>query len=366
MWIALGFIQLLHNQECSLEDIGGMYFDVLVKKSFFDKSKYFGGYYKMHDLIHELAQSVSIHECLRVEDGTKLPSIIPKTLRHLHVQTTNPDIIKKIGQFKYLHSLFLFHKASNQDLCSALIKIFKALRSLRLLCIWTPKGLKIIPEEIGNLIHLRYLNIDCYNLSMLPRSVSNLYHLQYIIYDFPKSLSECKGYDLLPSDINNLLNLRYMKLPENCISSICGIRKLKSLQELDMFDLRDESGYRIGELENMNELCKLGINCLENVKDDEEACSAKLCNKRMLTDLTLCWSNNGSRNIDLDENVLDNLQPPKCLRNLRIERYMGARSAIWINNVNPIFNLEKIELRECLECETLPPFGQLPFLKSLM
>ncbi|KAI0514204.1 hypothetical protein KFK09_010239 [Dendrobium nobile] len=36
-----------------------------------------------------------------------------------------------------------------------------------------------------------------------------------------------------------------------------------------------------------------------------------------------------------------------------------------MNNVNPIFNIEKIELTDCLECETLPPFGQLPYLKSL-
>ncbi|PKU59096.1 putative disease resistance protein RGA3 [Dendrobium catenatum] len=115
----------------------------------------------------------------------------------------------------------------------------------------------------------------------------------------------------------------------------------------------------------MNDLCKLGINCLENVKDTEEACSAKLCEKRRLTDLTLCWSNTDSRNNDLDENVLDYLQPPKCLRNLSIEKYRGARSAKWMNNVNSIFNLEKIELRYCLEWETLPPFGQLPFLKSL-
>ncbi|KAH0463521.1 hypothetical protein IEQ34_008103 [Dendrobium chrysotoxum] len=132
-----------------------------------------------------------------------------------------------------------------------------------------------------------------------------------------------------------------------------------------MFDLRDVSGYRIGELEKMNDLCKLGINCLKNVKDAEEAC-AKLCEKRRLTYLTLCWSwsDTDSRNNDLDGNVLDNLQPPKCLRNLIIERYMGARSAIWMNNVNPIFNLEKIKLTDCLECETLPPFGKLPFLMS--
>ncbi|KAH0463278.1 hypothetical protein IEQ34_007860 [Dendrobium chrysotoxum] len=363
MWVALGFIQQPHDQEWTMEDIGGMYFDVLVKKSFFDKFVD-EPYYKMHDLIHELAQSVSIHECLRVEDGAKLSSIIPKTLRHLSVKNTNPDIIKKIGQFKYLHSLFLFYEASNQDLCNALIETFKATRSLRLLYIYSSEDLKIISEEIGNLIHLRYLKIYSRKFTMLPRALSNLYHLQYIIYHTRES-SQPKVDDFLPSDISNLSNLRYVTLPGNYISSICGIGKLKSLQELNMFDLRDVSGYRIGELENMNDLCKLGINCLENVKDAEEACSAKLRAKWRLTDLTLWWSNTDSRNIDLDENVLDNLQPPKCLRNLRIQRYMGARSAIWMNNVNPIFNLERIELTDWLECETLPPFGQLPFLKSL-
>ncbi|PKU87400.1 Putative disease resistance protein RGA4 [Dendrobium catenatum] len=359
MWISLGFIQQPHDQEWTMEDIGGRYFDDLVKNSFFDKFED-GRYYKMHDLIHELAQSVSVNECLRVEDGTKLPSIIPKTLRHLFVKTTNPDIIKKIGQFKYLHSMFLIYEASNQDLCNALIENFKASRSLRLLYIHASANLEIILEHIGNLIHLRYLMIDGYNLTMMPRSLSNLYHLQYLIYD-----GTWEGDYFLPSEINNLSNLHYVELPGNCISSIRGIGKLKSLQELNMFDLRDVSGYRIGELENMNELCKLGINSLDNIKDVEEACIAKLCAKRRLTELTLCWSNTDSRNIDLDETVLDNLQPPKCLRNFCIRNYMGARSAIWMNNVNPIFNLEKIKLTVCLECETLPPFGQLPFLKHL-
>ncbi|KAL0915928.1 hypothetical protein M5K25_013396 [Dendrobium thyrsiflorum] len=367
MWIALGFIQQPHDQEWTMEDIGRMYFDVLVKKSFFDKfdNGVGGGYYKMHDLIHDLAQSISIHECLRVGDGIKLPSIIPKTLRHLSVETTNPDIIEKIGQFKYLHSLLLIIKAFSQDICNALNEILKVSRSIRLLYIWTLKDMEIIPEEIGSLIHLRYLKIDANNLTMLPRSLSNLYHLQYIINDGRQWLDQLIGGDFLPSDINNLSNLRYVKLPKNCITLICGIGKLKSLQKLKMFDLRYVSGYRIGELENMNDLCKLGINCLEKVKDGEEAHNAQLCEKRRLTDLTLCWSDTNKRNINLDENVLDKLQPPKCLRNLSIERYMGARSAIWMNNVNLISNLEKIELTNCKKWKTLPPFGKLPFLKSL-
>ncbi|KAH0463164.1 hypothetical protein IEQ34_007746 [Dendrobium chrysotoxum] len=303
-------------------------------------------------------------ECGKLIDDEESSDKNFETIRHLSVQTTNSDIIKKIGQFKYLHSLFLFYKTSNKDLCSALIKIFKASRCLRLLYIRTDE-LAMIPEEIKYLKHLRYLKIEIADVTRLPRSLSNLYHLQYIIYD-RWVLRRPEVDDFLPSDINDLSNLRYMELPMNCISSISGIGKLKSLQELNMFDLRDVSGYRIGELENMNDLRKLGINCLENVKDAEEACGAKLYEKRRLTDLTLCWSNTGWWNIDLNENVLDNLQPPKCLRNLSIKRYMGARSSIWMNNVNPIFNLEKIELDNCLEWEILPPFGQLPFLKSLV
>ncbi|KAI0524477.1 hypothetical protein KFK09_003847 [Dendrobium nobile] len=95
--------------------------------------------------------------------------------------------------------------------------------------------------------------------------------------------------DFLPSDINNLSNLRYMKLPRDIISSICGIGKLKSLQELDRFDLRNEMGYRIDEFKNLNDICKLGINCLENVKDVEEARNAQLCKKMRLTCLDLVW-----------------------------------------------------------------------------
>ncbi|KAI0513754.1 hypothetical protein KFK09_009784 [Dendrobium nobile] len=335
----------------------------------------YGGYrrkigddYKMHDLIRESASKYFAQECGKLVDDEESSLKISETIRHLSVQSC-PDILRKIEKFQHLHSLFLFYENFNQDICSALIEIFKASRCLRLLYIRTNE-LEMIPEDIRYLKHLRYLNIErvkSNDATRLPRSLSNLYHLQYIIYD--RWVSSRRDVDnFLPSDINNLSNLRYLKLP--CISLICGIGKLKSLQELNMFDLRDMSGYRIGELEDMNDLYKLGINCLENVKDAEEASSAKLCEKRRLIDLTLCWSYShiDSRNTNLDENVLDNLQPPKCLRNLRIERYMGVRSAIWMNNVNLLSNIEKIEeieLSVCMKWETLPPFGKLPFLKSL-
>ncbi|KAI0503557.1 hypothetical protein KFK09_014491 [Dendrobium nobile] len=378
MWIALGFIQ--PSQEMTMEDIGGRYFDALVKKTLFDKFEVIDYdltvtyNYKMHDLIHESASRFFAQVCCKLVGNEESSLKISETIRHLSVLNAKPDILRSvIEKLKHLHSLFLFYNDFNdRELCSGLIEVLKSSRSLRLLYICIDEDeLRIIPlEEIGNLIHLRYLKIvydnglDYTHLIVELKSLCNLYHLQYIIYDVFMPFRLADG-EISP--INNLSSLRYMKLPKNCISSICEIGKLKSLQELDHFILRDVSGYRIGELKNMNDLYKLGINCLENVKDGEEARNAQLCKKKRLTDLTLCWSDNhiNSTNNDLDKNVLDNLHPPKCLRNLSIERYMGARSAIWMNNVNPIINLEKIEMTKCLEWETLPPFGQLPLLKFL-
>ncbi|KAI0510452.1 hypothetical protein KFK09_011054 [Dendrobium nobile] len=128
MWNALGFIQ--PSQGMTMEDIGGRYFDVLVKKALFDKV---GDDYKMHDLIHESASKFFAHECGKLVDDEESSLKISETIRYLSVQTINPDILRKIEKFKHLHSLFLFYEGSKQDICSALVEIFKASRSLRLL-----------------------------------------------------------------------------------------------------------------------------------------------------------------------------------------------------------------------------------------
>ncbi|KAH0463422.1 hypothetical protein IEQ34_008004 [Dendrobium chrysotoxum] len=381
MWIALGFIQSSYNPGETMEDIGGRYFDTLVKKSFFDK---YGNYYKMHDLLQEMAQYVSAQECFRIDGENELPYRIPETIRHLAVNTNNLEEVRKIEKFKNLHSLHLTYSKDDQDFFDVLTKILEILRSIRLLCI-NNQHLEMIPEAIGYLRHLRYLKIARTSVAQLPRSLSNLYHLMFIIYD--------KGglrirKDFLPKDLNNLFNLRYLKLPWDVIPGMHGIGKVKSLQGLDGFYVKNEIGYKIGELEHMNDLRQLRIKHLQNVKDAEEACSAKIYQKMNLKDLSLEWKhlhNNDwrdslatyrykritktSRNIFdpyLDEKVLDNLQPHNNLKQLRIYLFMGVRSAIWMNDINLISNLECIRLEECLQWQTLPPFGQLPSLKCLI
>ncbi|XP_020576573.1 putative disease resistance protein At3g14460 [Phalaenopsis equestris] len=70
-------------------------------------------------------------------------------------------------------------------------------------------------------------------------------------------------------------------------------------------------------------------------------------------------------NSELDLNVLENLKPYKNLKRLSLASYKGVSGAKWLYNADLISNLEHICLNGCSEWETLPPFGQLPHLKSL-
>ncbi|KAL0920071.1 hypothetical protein M5K25_009179 [Dendrobium thyrsiflorum] len=198
--------------------------------------------------------------------------------------------------------------------------------------------------EVEHLTHLQYLNIVDTRVTQLPRSLNGF----------------------LPRDLNNLLNLYYLKLP---FPGMHDIGKLNSLQELDGFYVQNKAGYKLEEMEHMNELCILTINFLENLKDSRDACNAKLCDKRNLTYLSLRFYRLRDLTIlevsNLDENVLDKLEPPSSLKKLKIYSFTGARSAIWMNNDNLISNLEYIQLEDCLAWKILPHFGHLRFLKYL-
>ncbi|KAI0514160.1 hypothetical protein KFK09_010194 [Dendrobium nobile] len=173
MWVALGFIQ--PSQGMTMEDIGGRYFDVLVKKALFDKV---GDDYKMHDLIHESASKFFAQVCGKLLNDEESSLKISYTIRHLSVLTTNLEILKKIEKFRHLHSLFLFYEDSNQDLCSALIELFNASKSLRVLYICVlykcTDEWEMIHEEIKYLKHLRYLKIKVVDVTRLPRSLISI------------------------------------------------------------------------------------------------------------------------------------------------------------------------------------------------
>uniref|UniRef100_A0ACD5W230 Uncharacterized protein n=1 Tax=Avena sativa TaxID=4498 RepID=A0ACD5W230_AVESA len=83
LWIAEGLVDLCNKKRA--EDLGRDYFSEMVSVSFFQEVdlRHNGASYVMHDLVHDLVQSLSKEDCFRLEDGKVAE--IPCTIRHLSV-----------------------------------------------------------------------------------------------------------------------------------------------------------------------------------------------------------------------------------------------------------------------------------------
>ncbi|KAL7203589.1 hypothetical protein ACSBR2_016787 [Camellia fascicularis] len=140
--------------------------------------------------------------------------------------------------------------------------------------------------------------------------------------------------------------------------------KLANLQTLSNFIVTKNN--QLVELGNLiylrGKLCLFG---LQNVEVSSDAREANL-NDKGLDVLSMVWSVNSvdSRDVRVETEVLDMLQPHKNLKELHIEGYLGTRFPTWIGD--PLFsNMADLSLDNCRNCEFLPPLGQLPSLKKL-
>ena len=132
---------------------------------------------------------------------------------------------------------------------------------------------------------------------------------------------------------------------------------------------------RIGSLSELKRLSQLGgvlqIKNLQNERDVVPISKGEILKeKQYLQSLRLKW-----RWWDLeakwDENaelVMEGLQPHLNLKELSVYGYEGRKFPSWMMNDgldSLLPNLCHIEMWDCSRCQILPPFSQLPFLKSL-
>ncbi|XP_020110226.1 disease resistance protein RGA2-like isoform X2 [Ananas comosus] len=339
MWIGSGLIKRPIREKRSLEDIGEEYLNHLARKSLFDVKLSEEGYV-MHDLLHDLAQLVSSGECLGIEDDGSRD--IPETIRHLYVNRVPVNKVNPlmISHLKNLRTLIIHLNKSFTAV--DFNKVLKDLKSLRFLRVTAAADYKF-PDEVGKLIHLRYLSLFLFlssrsdrenEIFILPQSVYRLYHLEVMQLQAEKDLLILDGMDKIPW--------------------IC---KFKAIQELDHF--------RVHQLKNLQSLRELGISSLENVTSPEEAADANLIERKNLYKLSLRWSRNRSGGLEVDEPLLDNLRPHTNLKKLEIEGYAGVRSPCWMTEKSSLSIIRSITLSNCERWENLPPFGQLPLLEFL-
>ncbi|KAL5980744.1 hypothetical protein ACLOJK_028654 [Asimina triloba] len=363
LWVAHGFIR--PEEEKQIEDTASEYFNDLLLRSFFQLSNNVESTtYKMHDLVHDLAQFMSSDECVQMEHG-KSRSVRGKT-QHLSYSVSEGEL-NNFGLFyesKGLRTFLLMNNKFEAVDVNVPHDILERLRSIRVLDLsWS--NITELPNPIGNLKHLRYLNLSATSIKELPESIDSIYNLQTLL------LRSCIYLVRLPNEMRKLTNMRHLDLEEcwKIESMPPHIGRLTFLQTLTWFVVGRERERGIAELKELTYLRgKLVIKKLENVTEAVDAEQANLMNKPFIDHLSLKWSLNrdwSTQDERLEEELVEGLQPHPSLKILELDGYMGTHFPSWMMKMDTcLSNLTALYLSNCRRCIILPPLGRFPSLKK--
>ncbi|TQD75191.1 hypothetical protein C1H46_039266 [Malus baccata] len=345
LWMAQGLLHSSPGKRKDMEDIGNEYFDILLQSSLFQEEGIFVKRYKMHDLVHDMAELVSKSESLTGDLRG-----IGNTNEIRHVARVSTSVLDKLPErsARKLRSVFF----NDGEVPRNILAWFKALRVLNL----SNANIEEFPISVGRLKHLRYLDISKTRFKSFPKSIGKLYNLQTL------RATNC-AFKEFPKELQNLTNLRHIYFDEST-KFPQGISRLTCLRTLPYFSVGNEIGCQIEELAGLKHLKgELIIRNLEHVKNGEEAKKATLEDKKEICHLSFKWTKDRSiTNNNEEGDVLEGLRPHPGLESLRIENFMGDKYPSWMILLN---NLKEIQLLGCDKCEGVPPFGHLPNLTEL-
>ncbi|XP_057448412.1 putative disease resistance protein RGA3 [Lotus japonicus] len=351
LWIANGLIS--SNERLDVEDVGDELWNELYWRSFFQdiQTDKFGKItcFKMHDLVHDLAQSVA-EEVFCSADNNDINDV---SERILHLSIYGNSI--QLHRFKSLKTCTMGkHCYYPRQLLPKILKC----QSLRVLeC----RRLVSLSTSIGHLKYIRYLDISYGSFRTLPESLCSLWNLQILKLDYCRSLQE------LPNNLVRLKSLQHLSLT-HCTSLWSlpyRMGLLTCLRTLSMYFVGNEKGFHLAELGQLNLKGELHIKHLERVKGIMDAKEANMSSKH-LNHLQLSWGRNEeSQSQENVEQILDLLQPhTQQLQTLLVEGYRGACFPQWMSSPSLRY-LNYLILLDCKCCLYLPQLGKLPSLKYL-
>ncbi|XP_022854708.1 putative disease resistance protein RGA1 [Olea europaea var. sylvestris] len=290
LWIAHGYLGSSGNVD-SMQVMGLEFFKNLVMQSFlqelemdkYDESKISC---KMHDIMHDFVTHLSQDNyCLILDDEAEI---------------TNCDI----GKVRTCC-------VRNVSQISTLLNLFSGLKCVRVLIV---RNCLHIPQEIGKLIHLRYLDLISNFISELPETLCDLSNLQTL------DLRKCIFLSALPQGIYKLRSLRHLLFDAWKTNSISqGLERLTGLWILSSFTAGRGSS-KLGYLRKLNKLrgsLELILGDLTQSEDLVDAKKAELEKKKYIKKLNIIFR----REVRAD--IMEALQPPPKLRSLGFVKYVG-------------------------------------------
>ncbi|CAN6476049.1 unnamed protein product [Victoria cruziana] len=366
-WVAHGLVE--ESEGTDVEETANEYVDDLLNRGFIEESEY--EQLKMHDIMHDFARYISGKEYTHslTTEGTRHLSLVNVEDSHVVVRNSSRAGNNKLRTL-LIDELLLF---SYHFVKIAEIINFKWLRVLSLKCLEICE----LPNSIGDLVLLKYLDLSHTNVRKLPSSIGKLCNLQTLNLNYT-SLEE------LPKEMGKLHNLRHLRLKNTKLTFVAeGLGKLTHLKTLDTFLVCDDKnktrGCNIRELKDLNklrgELSIKGLGCTELAIDRAEKAAQLLKEKHGLISLELDFDiseDDKPASASEQSSVLEALEPPCRLKEMKICHYKGKIPS-WFLEPNYSM-LQTLELTNCPlwaeemgidSMETLDARASIPALKSL-
>ncbi|XP_016647522.1 PREDICTED: putative disease resistance protein RGA3 [Prunus mume] len=360
LWMAQDYVISKWNKQKGTT--GDVVFDNLVARSFlqdFQKDPDTGTITgcKMHDIVHDFVQFLTKNECLimdHTECATSESKLLGDKVRHLTLRyfVDGPLAISS-NNCQKLRTLATFDSRIT-TIDSNLILQLKCLRTLNS----SRNSMKELPKEIGELIHLRHIDLSYNNyLEKLPDTICGLYNLSTL------RLVRCSKLKKLPENMGNLINLKHLYVDwcEDMKSLPKGIGRLTSLQTLDVCPCGgdNDEAFQIGDMRMLNLEGSLVIQLVGDATDKSEVEKAQLWDKKLFH-LTVHFerqTNSSSSSVE----ILNALRPHPDLESLQILHHNGTT---WPNWIQSLKNLRFLTLVGGTQCE-LWPLGKLEYLERL-
>ncbi|XP_017217296.1 putative disease resistance protein RGA4 [Daucus carota subsp. sativus] len=243
--------------------------------------------------------------------------------------------------------------------------VLPSLKQLRVLVL--NSHYKELPSSMGNMKFLKHLDISSsvgFKSYKLPNYITKLYNLQTL---------RIWALNELPEKVCNLINLRHLVVQKKYAEELStrymfiGIQRLTCLQTLPHFVVSRKRNCLLSQSEGLKNLGgTLDLYGLSDVSNMEETSKAKLCEKSNIQCLPLDWSNNEDERKGKEynnEDVIEGLRPHTYLKELSVVSFKGRKFASWITMM---MNLVKITLKDCNNCDALPPLSHLPKLREIV
>ncbi|XP_024310387.1 putative disease resistance protein At1g50180 [Brachypodium distachyon] len=250
MWTAEGFIRPCNGK--TMEELGQLYLQELVSRSLLEWQNIncCGGFEKVrvHNRLLVFLQSEA-REASFIEVVDSNDVLAPASVRRLSIDNESGSLIRFTNKFPKLRSFICRiseqvqgnkdkkqsqgsgagqGQEKKQSRSSRDLYDLKFLRGSKFLRVLSMEGSNLteLPDEIGDMIHLRYLRVACTHLKNLPSSIKKLLNLQTL---------DISGTDIdkIDQDFWLIKTLRHvlarkLKLP----ASVGNMKELDDLQTL--------------------------------------------------------------------------------------------------------------------------------------